>query len=437
MTVAGPGGSAQATSPPSAVVDPASAQPTGEAPDTTVTPTISGTPRAGRTLSVERGHWTGTEPIAYAYQWRRCDAAGANCVDIDGATALQYVATTADVGHTLRVVATGTNAIGSGTATSAQTAVVTATSAAGGGGATPAPAPSPTPAQSSPSVPAQSSPATPAAGTGTAAGDLSVLPDSQISSSACATLVGGGGFRRIDLPATGAVRMRVRADATVLVSSPVVVTVNAARPAGLRAVRYTLDGRGVRAATGSPYRLALAPASLKPGRHVLAATLRPSHGVTRVLRATLRVAGCATRFAPRQYRTTAGTGLRLRVDSRTATGSVTFTVPAALARGLAPRPARRPHPRRDAGRRAASSRSPRRAAARPAGLDRRRGPTRRAGPRPHDRGHRAAGEHGHRRPDRLPAPAAARSGAALARPPGQRGRDRPRRGRRVLLVARA
>jgi hypothetical protein len=113
------------------------------------------------------------------------------------------------------------------------------------------------------------------------------------------------------------------------------VTVNAARPAGLRSVRYTLDGRAVRAGAGSPYRLALAPASLKPGRHMLAATLRPARGTTRVLRATLRVAACATRFVARQYRTTAGTGLRLRVDSRTATGSVTFTVPAAVARGLA------------------------------------------------------------------------------------------------------
>jgi hypothetical protein len=100
-------------------------------------------------------------------------------------------------------------------------------------------------------------------------------------------------------------------------------------------VRYTLDGRAVRAAAGSPYRLALAPASLKPGRHVLAATLRPSRGTTRVVRATLRVAACATRFAASQYRTAAGTGLRLRVDSRTATASVTFAVPGALARGLA------------------------------------------------------------------------------------------------------
>jgi fibronectin type 3 domain-containing protein len=335
VRVSGPGGTAAQASAPTAVVAPRDSQPTGDPPDNTVPPTISGTPRPGATLQVDRGHWTGTEPIAFGYQWRRCDAGGNGCVDIDGATSLQYVVTSADVGHTLRVVARGTNGYGTGEIASRPTALVTATSAAGGG-ATPVPAPAPaaTPAPSAPVTPGAGSapPATPGA---SGAGDLSVLPDSQISSTACATLTGGGGFRRVDLAATGAVRMRIRADATVLPTTPVVVTVNAARPAGLRAVRYTLDGRALRAGTRSPYRVALAPASLKPGRHVLAATLRPSRGATRVLRATLRVAGCATRFAARHYRTTAGTGLRLRVDSRTATRSVTVTVPAAIARGLA------------------------------------------------------------------------------------------------------
>jgi hypothetical protein len=241
--------------------------------------------------------------------------------------------TAADVGHTLRIVSTATNAFGTSTAISQATAVVTSATAAGTG-ARPAPAPSPAPATTPTS--------TPAAGTGGggsttpgAGGDLSVLPDSQISSTACATVVGGGGFRRIDLSAPGAVRMRIRADATVLASTPVVVTVSAAKPAGLRSVRYTLDGRALRAGGRPPYRLALAPASLRPGRHVLAATLRPSRGATRVLRAMLRVAACATRVAVRQYRTTAGSGLRLRVDSRAATSAVTFTVPAAVAPGLA------------------------------------------------------------------------------------------------------
>jgi len=67
---------------------------------------------------------------------------------------------------------------------------------------------------------------------------------------------------------------------------------------------------------------------------VLTATLRPARGAARTLRTTLRVAPCATRFSARQWRTTAGSALRLRVDSRTPVGSVTFTVPGAVARGL-------------------------------------------------------------------------------------------------------
>jgi hypothetical protein len=113
------------------------------------------------------------------------------------------------------------------------------------------------------------------------------------------------------------------------------VTVTAAKPAGLPGVRYTLDGHALRAATRAPYRLSLAPAALSAGRHVLAPTLRPRTGAARVLRTTLRVAGCATRFALRQYGTTAGSALRLRVDSRAAASAVTFTLPASVAHGLA------------------------------------------------------------------------------------------------------
>ena len=69
--------------------------------------------------------------------------------------------------------------------------------------------------------------------------------------------------------------MRIRADAAVLPTAPVRVTVNAAKPAGLRGVRYTLDGRGQRSGRHAPYNLALAPSALTPGRHMLVARLRP------------------------------------------------------------------------------------------------------------------------------------------------------------------
>jgi large repetitive protein len=93
-------------------------------PANTAPPTIRGTAQDGQTLAAGPGTWTGTQPIAYAYQWQRCDANGANCAGIGGATAATYSAASADVGGTLVVVVTASNAGGSMPATSSPTAVV-------------------------------------------------------------------------------------------------------------------------------------------------------------------------------------------------------------------------------------------------------------------------------------------------------------------------
>jgi hypothetical protein len=97
-------------------------------PVNTSPPIISGTPQDGQTLTASTGSWSGTQPITYGYQWQRCDSGGANCVAIAGATGPTYLATSADVGRTLRVVVTATNSAGSAGATSAATTVVQATS---------------------------------------------------------------------------------------------------------------------------------------------------------------------------------------------------------------------------------------------------------------------------------------------------------------------
>ncbi|MDQ3933992.1 MAG: hypothetical protein M3340_05105 [Actinomycetota bacterium] len=98
---------------------------TASLPANTSLPTISGTPQDGRVLTANPGTWSGTTPMTFDYQWRRCNAAGASCVDISGATSQTYTAQTADIGSTVRVFVTATNVVGSGTATSAQVGAVT------------------------------------------------------------------------------------------------------------------------------------------------------------------------------------------------------------------------------------------------------------------------------------------------------------------------
>jgi Glycine rich protein len=87
-------------------------------------PSISGGAVQRQPLTVVHGTWSGGVS-AFAYQWERCDAGGANCVAIPGATNQTYVLANADVGSTLRVQETAkTPDGGSATATTAPTAVV-------------------------------------------------------------------------------------------------------------------------------------------------------------------------------------------------------------------------------------------------------------------------------------------------------------------------
>jgi hypothetical protein len=111
-------GSASAPSAPTAVVSVAGA------PVDISLPTISGSATVGQTLTAAPGSWSGS-PTTYAYQWQRCTGQGAGCMDIAGAVSQSYPVSSADVGSTLRVVVTATNASGSASAASAITAVVT------------------------------------------------------------------------------------------------------------------------------------------------------------------------------------------------------------------------------------------------------------------------------------------------------------------------
>ena len=89
-------------------------------PANTAPPTISGTATDGSTLSASTGTWANA-PTSYGYQWQRCS--GSSCSGTGG-TASSYLLTNADVGSTLRVSVTASNAAGSASATSAATGTV-------------------------------------------------------------------------------------------------------------------------------------------------------------------------------------------------------------------------------------------------------------------------------------------------------------------------
>ncbi len=83
-------------------------------PQGTESPRLSSAvPRQGEPVSVTDGTWTGMPPITYAYQWQVCNRDGNDCSDIPAAISNSYTPTASDVGRTLAVVVTATNAVDS------------------------------------------------------------------------------------------------------------------------------------------------------------------------------------------------------------------------------------------------------------------------------------------------------------------------------------
>ena len=82
-------------------------------PVNTVAPTVvepTSVRRPGSIYTLTQGTWTGAPPIVLGDQWLRCAADGTACVPIVGATGNSHTATADDVGHSLRVRETATNA---------------------------------------------------------------------------------------------------------------------------------------------------------------------------------------------------------------------------------------------------------------------------------------------------------------------------------------
>lgn len=91
----------------------------GAAPVNTVPPAIGGVAQQGQTLTAFPGSWTGGVDT-YTYQWK------SEGVDISGATSATYIPVVGDVGDSITVTVTATNAAGSANATSMETPAIIA-----------------------------------------------------------------------------------------------------------------------------------------------------------------------------------------------------------------------------------------------------------------------------------------------------------------------
>ena len=96
-------------------------------PKSTVRPTITGSLVAGKTLTAHNGGWDGTQPFTFTYQWSRCGSTGTGCVSIPEASqSVQYILTSDDLGHRLRLTVAASNSAGRNTRDSVPTGVVKA-----------------------------------------------------------------------------------------------------------------------------------------------------------------------------------------------------------------------------------------------------------------------------------------------------------------------
>jgi hypothetical protein len=78
-------------------------------------PTIVGTVEQGQVLTEQHGLWA-NNPTGFTYQWQLCNAAGGGCTSIPGVTGRSYTPQASDVGKTLVVLETASNAGGTSSA---------------------------------------------------------------------------------------------------------------------------------------------------------------------------------------------------------------------------------------------------------------------------------------------------------------------------------
>jgi hypothetical protein len=160
--------------------------------------------------------------------------------------------------------------------------------------------------------------------------DVSGVTGNLTAETSCQQLVGGAKYRRVALAGVGTVRVRAYTTGPALKASPLRLTTEVTGGRA-RSVRYSFDGKAIAAAKGARFPAALTPSQLgKVGVHTLKTAVKGRRGAARSVSMKLATVPCQTLFTAQRWTTTAGAGLRLRIDARSALRALSFGVPAAL-----------------------------------------------------------------------------------------------------------
>jgi hypothetical protein len=88
----------------------------GTGPSLGTAPAVAVVLQQGNQLTGSVGTWSGSGTVTYTYSWYRCDAAGAHCKSLHGATKITHTESARDVGHTLGFAVHATDSSGTTTA---------------------------------------------------------------------------------------------------------------------------------------------------------------------------------------------------------------------------------------------------------------------------------------------------------------------------------
>ena len=242
-------------------------------PISTAPPTVSGTPRAGQTVTATAGSWS-ANGTSTGFQWQRCDAADPAtnaCDDLTGATGGSYLVQATDVGSYLSVTESAVNNTGAGVVDSVAIGPVIA-------------APVVNPGTGTGTGTGTTTSTTAGTGTNTTTGTGTSTTTAALG---CTLRLSKVKLRKANVKGIGRLTVKVAKPKGGKVK--IVVKASKATKKRLAKMVVKLDRKTLKRMHGKRLHRTFKLKKLKAGKHALKLKIRPRHGKRRTVKLTLRM----------------------------------------------------------------------------------------------------------------------------------------------------